>query len=410
MRAMADETVWNAGKAGHRSARALMWLTVAMSGVVLLEPAPADLLMLGLILLLPVAGLVAFEPALTMLLGMLLVVAAAALIGAASAFEVELAVAHTAITLYLYVGAIIVAAFIAKRPGPHARLVLDAYLCAAIIAAVAGVVGYFDLLPGAREMTTRYGRATALFKDPNVFGPFLVLAMLYAVSRLVTGSKHGAALLIAALPLLGLGILLSFSRGAWLCAGVSLATYLALQFLTAPIKQTRVKLMKLAPLGALGFAALLVGSLQLDEVADLFTERAALTQDYDEGPEGRFGGQQKAAGLALEYFFGIGAQQFAPYFHHEEPHNTYLALFLNAGWLGGGIFLAIIASTVIYGLRHACRRPAQHSIFLAAYAAFVGHVVEAALIDIDHWRHFYLLLAVVWGLMAATRRAQRPAA
>jgi hypothetical protein len=37
----------------------------------------------------------------------------------------------------------------------------------------------------------------------------------------------------------------------------------------------------------LGFAALVVGSLQLDEVAELFTERAALTQDYDEGPEGR---------------------------------------------------------------------------------------------------------------------------
>lgn len=73
MRAMADETVWNAGEAVHRSARALMWLTIAMSGVVVPEPAPADLLMLGLILLLPVAGLVAFEPALILLLGMLLV-------------------------------------------------------------------------------------------------------------------------------------------------------------------------------------------------------------------------------------------------------------------------------------------------------------------------------------------------
>jgi O-antigen ligase len=409
MRAIADGTGWDAGKAVQRSARALVWLTIATGGVVLPEPAPADVLMLGLILLLPAVGLVAFEPALIMLLGMLLVTAAAALLGAAGAFEVGLAVAHTGITLYLYVAAIIVAGFIAKRPGPHARLVLNAYLCAAIIAAVAGVVGYFDLLPGAREMATRYGRATALFKDPNVFGPFLVLATLYAVSRLVTGSKH-AALLVAALPLLGLGILLSFSRGAWLCAGVSLGIYLVLQFLTAPSKRTRVKLMKLVPLGALGLAALLAGSLQLDEVADLFDERAALTQDYDEGPEGRFGGQQKAAGLALKHVFGIGAQQFVPYFHHEEPHNTYLALFLNAGWLGGGMFLAIIASTVIYGCRHAFRRPAQHSIFLAAYAAFVGHAVEAALIDIDHWRHFYLLLAVVWGLMAATRRAQRPAA
>jgi len=28
----------------------------------------------------------------------------------------------------------------------------------------------------------------------------------------------------------------------------------------------------------------------LDGIADLFAERAALTQDYDAGPDGRFGG------------------------------------------------------------------------------------------------------------------------
>ena len=28
---------------------------------------------------------------------------------------------------------------------------------------------------------TRYGRATGLFKDPNVFGPFLVPALVYAL-------------------------------------------------------------------------------------------------------------------------------------------------------------------------------------------------------------------------------------
>ena len=31
---------------------------------------------------------------------------------------------------------------------------------------------------------TRYGRATGLFKDPNVFGPFLVPALIYGLSRL----------------------------------------------------------------------------------------------------------------------------------------------------------------------------------------------------------------------------------
>ena len=83
-----------------------------------------------------------------------------------------------------------------------------------MVAAVAGIVGYFDLLPGARELMTRYGRATGLFKDPNVFGPFLVPALLYALSRLFAGSIRRMPLMLAALPSLGLAILLSFSRGA----------------------------------------------------------------------------------------------------------------------------------------------------------------------------------------------------
>jgi len=47
------------------------------------------------------------------------------------------------------------------------------------------------------------------------------------------------------------------------------------------------------------------------------------------------------------------------------------------------------------------------------YACFVAHVLEGAIIDLDHWRHFYLLMALVWGLIlsgtpAAARMASRP--
>jgi O-antigen ligase len=410
MHTLTSASVWLSGGTLDRLLLALTWLTVAMGAVVFAEPAPADLLMLVLIVLLPLAGLVRVEPALGGLLGMMLVAGAAALLGATRAFEIELALAHTGISLYLYLATIVMAGFIAKRPGAHASLVLNAYLCAAMVAALAGSIGYFELIPGAREMMTRYGRATGLFKDPNVFGPFLLPAMLYVMSRLIEGQVRRAVLWWATLPILGIAILLSFSRGAWLCAGVSLLLFGGLQFLTASTARMRRKLLGLVGMVTLGGSALVFGSLQLDGVADLFAERAALTQDYDEGPDGRFGGQQKAADLVLQHALGIGAQQFAPYFHHEEPHNTYLALLLNAGWLGGAMFLAIIATTLWHGLRRAVRYPPQQPIFLAAYAAFAGHAVEAAVIDIDHWRHFYLLLAVVWGLLAGARPPHRPAA
>ena len=36
-------------------------------------------------------------------------------------------------------------------------------------------------------------------------------------------------------------------------------------------------------------------------------------------------------------------------------------------------------------------------------SAFVGTAAESVLIDSDHWRHYFLLLGVIWGLMAVSR-------
>ncbi len=47
--------------------------------------------------------------------------------------------------------------------------------------------------------------------------------------------------------------------------------------------------------------------------------------------------------------------------------------------------------------------PTPWQIYLiAAYAGFVGEVVEGMIVDTDHWRHFFLLLGLIWGLDAAT--------
>ena len=53
------------------------------------------------------------------------------------------------------------------------------------------------------------------------------------------------------------------------------------------------------------------------------------------------------------------------------------------------------------GLRHALARGAAQPLFLVVYACFVGNVCEGLVIDIDHWRHVYLLMAMVWGMMAS---------
>ena len=57
----------------------------------------------------------------------------------------------------------------------------------------------------------------------------------------------------------------------------------------------------------------------------------------------------------------------------------------------------------MFGLRFVFVARRGSRPIIAVYAAFVGVLVESVIIDSDHWRHYFLLLGVLWGLMAASR-------
>jgi hypothetical protein len=46
--------------------------------------------------------------------------------------------------------------------------------------------------------------------------------------------------------------------------------------------------------------------------------------------------------------------------------------------------------------------PWRHT-YLAVYCAYVGTAFESVIIDSDHWRHYFLLVGVIWGLMTVSR-------
>jgi len=46
------------------------------------------------------------------------------------------------------------------------------------------------------------------------------------------------------------------------------------------------------------------------------------------------------------------------------------------------------------------RRTPFQRVFIAIYATFAAEVGESAIVDVQHWRHFYLLIGLLWGLMA----------
>lgn len=384
-------------------AHAMVWLGIASGAVVFSEPAPVDMFWMALIVILPLAGLVSYEPIIVGVYAIWLVAAAAGLLASSFAEDLARASTHTGISLYMYSAAMTFAAYIARDPAPNTKRILDAYLCAAVVASLAGLVGYFNLFPGADEILTKFGRATGTFKDPNVFSSFLVPALVYALHLVIERPLRRMLVPLAALALVALGLFLSFSRGAWFNGAVATAVYVYASFVTSRDQTPRMKLIVLGAGAIAAIALVVMAALQIDGVSKLLTERAALTQGYDEGPEGRFGGQAKAIGLALSHPFGLGALEFSAHYHHEDVHNVYISMFLNAGWIGGLIYVTMVLLTCAYGLWGILRPGPGRRLMMVGVAAFVGNTLEGYVIDVDHWRHLYLEMAIVWGWLAAIR-------
>jgi hypothetical protein len=56
--------------------------------------------------------------------------------------------------------------------------------------------------------------------------------------------------------------------------------------------------------------------------------------------------------------------------------------------------------TLDLGCRYLFVRTPWHPVYDRVYVAFFGIAAESVIIDTDHWRHYFLLLGVLWGLMA----------
>ena len=384
----------------HWATLALVWITFASSGVVFSEPAPVDTLSMMLVVLLPLLGLTRITPMLLLYLALWLVVGAAHLFAAQFAVDEPVALRFSLVSLYLYLVSFVLAAFIAQRPNERFSLIMNGWVFAAVVAATAGLAGYFGLIPGA-ELFTRYGRLAGTFKDPNVFGPFVVVPILYMLYLAIYRRIGVAIVSLGLCAFLALGLLLSFSRGAWMHLIISVLAYVYLAFVTITASQQRGRLIAMLFLGIFVSVCVLAVAVQLESVATLLAERASLGQTYDLGPHGRFGGHRVAAALVTENPMGLGAVSFSGIHHSEDVHNVYLSMALNAGWIGGGVYLVLVLLTLGLGFRHILRNGETRPIFLVLYAAFLGTAIEGLIIDTDHWRSFYILMGLCWGVMSA---------
>ena len=381
----------------------VLYVTVLTSSVAFIEPSPHD----GLIFLLAVAGAVAglhFDRKIVTLFVLLLIFNVGGLLALLNVAGQEKTVQYAATSIYLAIAALLWACLLGENTVARMASLRSAYILTAVIAAIVGMIGYFHAFPGAEDMLAPGDRARGLFKDPNVYAPFLIWPTLVLLQRMLTDRIKLTDL--AAAGTIMLALLLAFSRGAWFHFALSGVVMIGLAFLTAPTPAKRMRIFTLSAIAVAMLTVVVVILLSLPAIHAMFQERAHLVQSYDVGQGGRFRLQELALAAVLKFPNGMGPFEFART-HENQQHNVYLQAFLVYGWTGAMAYIVLLVSTVSVGLRAAFVRTLWQPYLIAALATFVGEIAEGFVIDTDHWRHFFLLLGIIWGLTAATDRHVR---
>jgi hypothetical protein len=382
--------------------RALLWLVGASSAIVFIEPSPYELVTLLAAVIFIATGLrlrLAFMP----LVLLLLLINIGYSICAVPYLDKPEVANWIATSWYMAITVVFFAMVISEDTAARLDMLRRGLIVGALIAAIAGIAGYFNLVPGGHDLLTLYERARGTFKDPNVLGAFLILPALFVLQSVVSDRPGKSFRSAIALGIMALAILLAFSRAAWGGLVLTSAFMLALMILTGRSHAQRSRIIVTAVVAVVLVAVLIAVLLSFDSVYDMFRQRASFDQSYDEGRFGRFGRHILGAQMALDLPFGIGPLQFHNYFP-EDTHSSYLNAFMSGGWISGICYPALVFVTVIIGFRHVFVRVPWQRAYLAVFSAFLGTVGESFIIDTDHWRHFWMMLGAMWGMFVAAQR------
>jgi O-antigen ligase len=381
----------------------LVFVGVLLSGFVISEPAPYELFMAFIVTMWFLFGLKISRQT-APLLALLLIFNIGGIMSMTQMKDLDTAPMYLAVSTFLALTAVFFAAIIEER---HQRLdlIFRAWVVAAVATALLGILGYFNAFPGS-DVFTLYSRAKGAFQDPNVFGPFLIAPVLYLIHGILTKSLFRMPLNVLGIIILSLGVLLSFSRAAWGLFGFAVLALVFIMLLKERSGAFRLKILVLALVGLAVLAAVFMIALQYQQVSDLFFSRAKLVESYDGGHLGRFDRHRLGFAMMLERPLGIGPLVFSKIFPEDE-HNIWLKCLTTYGWLGFCCYVGLVLWTIASGFKLLLRDRPWQPFLMIGWIMVVGHVGIGNIIDIDHWRHAYLLFGIVWGCRALEYRYQR---
>jgi O-antigen ligase len=372
-------------------------LGVVLLAAVRFQPAPTDVVFAVIMAVGLATGrfrLSRVNPGPILLIGAFL---AFNLVSAIDVADPKRAVEFLGITVYVAVFGLWLASEVTSSP-VAARFVRW-YVIAGVVSAAISTAALLVSFPG-HDLFTRIGRAEGLFKDPNVFGPFLVPAALIVLEeilspRLLSWRRSTKVLAFVAL---SLGVLFSYSRAAWLNLVVGLAVMVVVFSFRrgSGLHALRAVALVLAAAVAVGAVVSFTGSLS-------FLQERAHLQTYDSG---RFGAQEESFHWAAQHPFGIGPGQFESY-AHIAAHSMYARALAEEGVPGLLAIVALMLATLCWAGRNAILGRDTYGIGSAALlGAWTGLLLNGFFVDTLHWRHLWAVAALIWA--GSARRSLRP--
>lgn len=270
----------------------------------------------------------------------------------------------------------------------HFQTFMKVYIVSGVIASILGTIG-FAL---QNDALTWDGRARGLIDDPNMYGSFLIPAVMFC-AYFAFRPQGRRLLYLGAMSIVLLGIMLSFSRIALVAATLCLLAYAVFHFRKRPRRLVLI----IGSLVGIGLVFFAIASVSSEEFTEKLLDRLTFAKSYDLGEEGRYNRYLLVLPMILQNPIGLGVIQLENIFP-EPIHNIWLSSFVNYGWLAGFAWVSLVISSVVISIRN--YRRTQDEIALVLLIGLIGILGCASLHEGEHWRHMWLSFGLIWGFSA----------
>ncbi|PFA34904.1 hypothetical protein COI88_23420 [Bacillus cereus] len=369
----------------------LMGLAVTSSCIVIVEPAPYDIIIVMIFGLGMAFRRLKFNKSqLEMPFFIVFVFIICNLISMFEIGHIGRGLSYFLVTFYLILSWLAFIGIYGKYGEVTKKIIMFGYTIAALLSATIGTLAYFHVIP-FYDKFIKFGRSVALFKDPNVFGPFLIPIILYAVYNIICKVKIQRYVWVCIYIIGTLGVLLSFSRAAWINYVISLSIFLLIWGIRFNKEGIVFKksIFKVITGITITFVTVIYIALSMEDVSDLFLERFSY-QHYDNE---RFDVQEMALANSLKYPLGVGPGQ-SEFVLDYATHSLYVRILSENGIIGILVFMIFVIMTLYRAIKNYIKT--KDIIYALAFASIIGIMVNSITIDSIHWRHFWLLLAIPW--------------